>query len=255
MNQRRVWILAIGMFVLLLALGCEKKERKNPLDPGNPQTSGDPFKLEAIIGNGGVVLSWTPVSLKILEGYNIYRSDSESSGYTNIGQVPKEKNNYTDVSVENGRSYYYRVSAFGGGEESDYTNVVAMHINTDPVIVINSGLAYTSTCLVSLTILANTATEMWISNSPDFSDGAWEPYNTSKEWLLLAGEGAKVIYLKVKYPDDEISRVVSDSIEVQPMSPSVVINEDREYFTCNSNGHWLWYSRFNECWFISFYEI
>jgi hypothetical protein len=46
---------------------------------------------------------------------------------------------------------------------------------------------------------ASGVTEMMISNNPDFGGAAWEPYGTSKPWILAQTSGLASVF--VKYMD------------------------------------------------------
>ena len=227
-------LMIIFLIFVVLFTYCEKKptapEHDNPLDTENPATAGDPFQLQAQISGGGVSLTWNVVNLSTLQGYNIYRTETENGSFAKIASVARNSTSYVDQTVENGHSYWYKVVAYdNSGKESSQTNVAEVRINTDPVIVITGGAQYTASRQVSLTILATTATQMWISNSADFSDGNWENYATSKTWLLTTGKGIKTVHLKVKYSDDTISNVSVATIEPQPMNPSIIIANDSTY--------------------------
>jgi len=199
------------------------------LDTENPTTGGDPFHLEATISGGGVSLSWTEVNISSLQGYSIYRSESENSGFTKLASVTKHTNSYVDQTIENGHSYWYKVTATSYGQESSQTNIVPVRINADPIIVINGDDLHTPTRNVKLAILATTARQMWICNSSDFTEGNWENYSTVKNWTLDTGEGTKSVFLKVKYSDNSISNISSDTIEPQPINPTIIIANDSTY--------------------------
>jgi uncharacterized protein (TIGR02145 family) len=231
-------IILTSLFIVFIALiifvACESKPTKpdynNVFDPGNPTTSGEPIKLGVRIGNGGITLNWTIPDIKNLNSFKIYRSEQELAGFTEISTAPSNITEYTDRLVENGHSYWYKVTAIDSkGNETSNSNISAMNINTNPVLVINSGENYTPSKEVNLTILANTAQQMMLSNSSDFTGAIWETYSTTKNWTLLTGDGYKIVYIKVKYSDNNESAKVMDSILPQPLNPEIIINNDDEY--------------------------
>ena len=68
-----------------------------------------------------VVLSWSEVSGATQ--YEIYRSQDEGRNYKKIGVVKTK--NYSDQSIETGRSYCYKVRGlYEGGEYTEYSNAV-----------------------------------------------------------------------------------------------------------------------------------
>ncbi|MFC2088078.1 FISUMP domain-containing protein [Calditrichota bacterium] len=231
-------IITITLLTILttiaIFIACEKKptqpEHTNVYDPNNPASSGDPFQLQVSIGNGGVTLTWTKPASANLAVFNIYRSENEITGYAVLSSVSATITQYVDQGAQNGHSYWYRIAAEdGNGNETSISNVSSMNIKTDPVLVINSGDLYTPTKEVNLTILANTAQQMIISNLSDFSDANWESYTTSKNWTLLIGEGEKIIYMKIKYNDGTETLAISDTISPQPFEPSIIINDGDDY--------------------------
>jgi hypothetical protein len=95
-------------------------------------------------------------------------------------------------------------------------------------LVINNRDQYTPTKEVNLTILANTAQQMMLSNESDFPGANWETYSTSKNWTLSMGEGENTVYLKVKYDTGNESVVVQDStiLDETPPVPISVVTPD-----------------------------
>jgi hypothetical protein len=67
---------------------------------------------------------------------------------------------------------------------------------------------------VSLLIKALEADFMMISNNSDLSQGTWEPYTESKEWILDGDDGEKVIYVKVKDKYGNQTDIVSSRIKL-----------------------------------------
>ncbi len=226
----------ISTLILLLTFNCDKKpsepEYDNPFDNQNPNSNGDPFQLTAVMASGGITLSWTIPHVSGLVGFMIYRSESEQNGYNPIQSLDRTKNTFLDTNIENGHSYWYRISAINDKNlETAYNNTAAVNIITSPALVINGGTKFTSSRSVILSILASTATQMILSGNSEFSQSSWETYTTSKEWTLSYGAGEKIVFLKVKYADNSESIVLSDTINPQPMNPVMVINNNAEFAT------------------------
>jgi len=87
-------------------------------------------------------------------------------------------------------------------------------------LIINENAAYTSSLNVTLSLSAENAFQMAISNSPDFTNISWEPYLTSKSWVLAKEEGSKTVYAKFRSPDGGVSVVVSDTIVFDTTPPT-----------------------------------
>jgi hypothetical protein len=235
MNFKICFFIILLLFTVeIIFIACDSKPTKpeydNVFDPDNPTTSGDPFQLQVIIGNGGVTLTWTKPDIRNLSSFKIYRSEQENTGYAAMNTIAAILTEFVDQSAKNGHSYWYRVAAVdASGNETGTTNISAINIKTDPVLVINSGDEYTPTKEVNLTILANNAQQMMLSNIGDFTGATWETYSITKNWVLLTGEGEKIVFIKIKYSDDIESIAVADTIYPQPLNPGIVINNEDEY--------------------------
>ncbi len=229
MNRRTiVHLLIMTILVLTTMIHCEKDpaapERDNPFDPKNVQTGGDPFQLTAKIAGGGITLEWTKPNFSDLQSFKIYRSENENSGYSELGTTTASKTDYVDKTIQNGHSYWYLITVVNSeGKETSRTNTAAVNIKTEPVLVINGGAQYAPSKNVSLTILAISATQMMLANNADFSGAVWETYATSKNWTLPAGEGQKIVYMKVKYDSTE-SSTVNYNITLDTTPPTIVLS-------------------------------
>ena len=86
-----------------------------------------PAGLVATAGNGVVVLEWTTGQEEDLDGYRVYRSSAQGSGYSKMVSVSRKVARYVDNTVTNSVTYYYVVSAFDmAGNESPYSKEVSI---------------------------------------------------------------------------------------------------------------------------------
>lgn len=74
--------------------------------------------LSVSVGKPGIlILSWNKGSAKKrkgIQGYKIYRSDSEDGKYTMVKQIKKKSTlTWTDSKLQGGKTYYYRIRAYG----------------------------------------------------------------------------------------------------------------------------------------------
>jgi len=79
-----------------------------------------------------VQLSWKRNSEPDLAGYNVYRSNTQGSGYQKISPslILSPKHRYTDKKVIKGQTYYYVVTAVNTSDrESGYSNEVAVTVH------------------------------------------------------------------------------------------------------------------------------
>jgi hypothetical protein len=85
--------------------------------PAGPVVFGRPVGLAATVEGAAVVLTWQPVPGAY---YNVYRSETPGGGsgavYAALGSSGTPR--FVDSSVQRGVTYYYVVTASGGGIES-----------------------------------------------------------------------------------------------------------------------------------------
>jgi ASPM-SPD-2-Hydin domain-containing protein len=93
--------------------------------------AGNSPTVQSLIGAGAsdvphsVDLSWNPISLSEIVGYNVYRGLASGGPYTKINPVLNPSNAFTDRTVDDGETYYYVATAVDfSGQESAYSNEV-----------------------------------------------------------------------------------------------------------------------------------
>ncbi|MBN1516467.1 RICIN domain-containing protein [Candidatus Sumerlaeota bacterium] len=94
--------------------------KRDKISPEPPQ------ELSIVEGYDIVKISWKNVARPSdFAGYNIYRAKKEGGRFKRIAKLVN-KENYADMSVKNGRTYYYAVSSVDfSGNESDRSETVA----------------------------------------------------------------------------------------------------------------------------------
>jgi len=103
-------LLPILIAAGLAASGCGSRERINPFDPGNPQTSGRPSGFVALAADREVTLRWNAVSGTSLAGFRLYRrgpGDTDFRALTDI--LGPNVTSFRDIPVANGWDYAYRL--------------------------------------------------------------------------------------------------------------------------------------------------
>ncbi|MFT5915551.1 MAG: hypothetical protein ACI81T_002052 [Bacteroidia bacterium] len=101
-------------------------------------------------------------------------------------------------------------------------------VNCDIVIDENASYTIHPKGEVTLTLRAQNASEMLISNHKEFRRANWQPYQNKIKWTLDAGDGTRTIYVKYRSATGTVSNPVSDDIIVDRKGPydmSVVINK------------------------------
>lgn len=122
-----------------------------------------PSSLSATASADDISLSWTDNS-NSEDGCRIYRaqtSGSATTDYTQINTVGANTSSYTDTALEDGERYYYRVTAYNAGGESDVSNEA------------NATTALPTPTLDSLDAATeNEITVSW-TKTDDSSNGSW----------------------------------------------------------------------------------
>jgi len=76
-----------------------------------------------------VLLDWKRNHEPDLAGYNVYRSDIMGNDYQKRNYSLITEHRYVDEQAEEGRTYYYVVTAVNAsGEESKYSNEIEVTI-------------------------------------------------------------------------------------------------------------------------------
>ncbi|MGE5054665.1 MAG: choice-of-anchor D domain-containing protein [Acidobacteriota bacterium] len=94
--------------------------------------SGSVLASESMTGTGitiqhAVDLSWNASTSTFISGYNVYRSAASGGPYTKINSSLNPSMNYSDGTVQSGRTYYYVTTAVSSsGTESAYSNQVTV---------------------------------------------------------------------------------------------------------------------------------
>ncbi len=115
--------VAALLIAAALAAGClgagggSRRERANPLDPGNPETGGRPEGFNAVSNYSVISLTWTPRPDLAIDGFLLSRLAPGDSLYRPLGDVrPVTSNGYVDAGVLNGLRYRYRLAYVVGGQ-------------------------------------------------------------------------------------------------------------------------------------------
>ncbi len=95
----------------------------------------------------------------------------------------------------------------------------------NPTIVINVGDTHTPTRSVRLSLSADGAIEMQLSNEPFQGDESWEPFSEAVDWELMTGAGVKSVFARVRN-DFLIEAEASDQIEPAALNPELNIEEE-----------------------------
>jgi hypothetical protein len=105
----RVPVFALSVLCVLVYFGCEKRDRLNPFDPGNPDTGGLPSFIDARAGNHRVALEWDLGEFGGIVATRIQRRvDGQAISNLTPALNPAIRE-FLDTSAQNGIAYEYRL--------------------------------------------------------------------------------------------------------------------------------------------------
>lgn len=98
-----------------------------PPPPADTTPPSAPANLEGVSGDGEITLNWSANSESDLDGYNVYRAQESFSGVS--GRTPLNsqlltETGFTDTDVENGTTYFYRITALDEDENESSTSTM-----------------------------------------------------------------------------------------------------------------------------------
>jgi hypothetical protein len=175
-------------------------------------------------------LSWsTPadglINLEIRQSQNPI-NDNNFNAAIQIADVPQSVPGQTQTMQVNGLAsstlYYFgiRVASLCGSASpvvvASGTTQSAPSVLPAPSssvsVMINGGATSTATSTVTLSIFADNATEMTISDIAPSGTAVWQSYATTTSWILSSGDGQKFVYVKFRNGAGEFSETASSSI-------------------------------------------
>ena len=161
--------------------------------PGGPQPPGVPAGLVAAAGDAQIMLAWGIPSGAT--GYIVKRSTTNGGPYTSIST--NSANNYLDVGLKNGTTYYYVVSATNNaGLSADSSQVSATPVGiTNSVLLAYEGFDYSA----GTSVAGQAGGQGWGTAWQTFNPGSYIGTNTATGLTygaLVAANGA----LQVGYP-------------------------------------------------------
>ena len=108
---------------------------------------------------------------------------------------------------------------------------------TDMKIAINNGAQWFTdkSGKAAISLAANGASEVMLSNSSDFSKSVWEPMvEYRKDWVINTNRESAEVYVKFKDKAGNITQPVNATIKVDleaPKNPSIIIDNNAKYVT------------------------
>lgn len=126
MISRRLIFFLIFILIPFWYFSCVERDRSNPLDPKNPDTEGKPKGLKIYSELDKVFLSWKPVELSDIVGYQIYRREALDEDFIPIHMTTEDSTSYVDQNIQFEKKYIYRITVFGEDFESAPSDSVSI---------------------------------------------------------------------------------------------------------------------------------
>ncbi len=99
-----------GLCAMLLVVGCEGRDRTNPLDPQNDLTAGRPDWLRAVADHRSVELEWRSAPPRGFRAWEIFRSAGDAPDFELLSRrTDWQETSYRDTGLVNGRVLRYRL--------------------------------------------------------------------------------------------------------------------------------------------------
>ena len=115
-----------GVILVSGIWGCSQRKRINPLDPQNPETLGRLQQPTILSDRHTVTLSWRPIELDDVLGYNIFRRIEGESGLNNIDFVSSSISSFVDGNRAYEEEVEYRISVVTSDYESPLSDSVTI---------------------------------------------------------------------------------------------------------------------------------
>ena len=114
--MRLILFIISVVLTCLFFLQCADRNERNPFDPNNPQQI---VNLTITPSSDAVTLNWglsAPISG--FKGFRIYRAIDDPEDFQPFTEVSPNQFSFTDSTTEQGRWYYYQISALGNTLET-----------------------------------------------------------------------------------------------------------------------------------------
>ncbi|GAB4330210.1 MAG: hypothetical protein OHK0038_04380 [Flammeovirgaceae bacterium] len=181
----------------------------------------DPF-IELNYGKSSTPDPWIDVSLKAKEAHFMQVAstpDFKESPWVLYDEVPFRYN----LDYHAGSQVVYaRFKDLAGNISQTVFDTILLTEDPIPLYIkINRDNDFTNhpEKKVELEISASKATEMMISQNPNFEEGQWETYKENKIWEIQGEDGLKNIYVKFKSKTGNESQAISDYILLDRTPP------------------------------------
>lgn len=210
MLYRKIWSIVFLCGILILA-ACEKNIVE-PVRVNSAAYPSTPIQLTIGIGDKLIHLKWMQKDASDIGKYNIYRRDSTMTSESWIDSTLSRE--YFDRDVQNGMSYFYRVTAVNKkGYEGRTSNLVSAQPGLF-AINIENGALYTRNRRVTIQCIAHEDIRyLMLSQDSLFVSSRWEPFAAQLQWELSPEDGVKRVFARFATTQGvETAQIVFDEV-------------------------------------------
>lgn len=126
-------VLILCGFLAITSCGGSSTGPGNGGNGSDDEAPSEPANLSGTSGDQEIELSWDANDEDDLAGYHLYRSTSNISSIEGMDPVNGsdliQSSNFTDTDLENGTTYYYRLTAV---DENDNESIMSSQLEITP---------------------------------------------------------------------------------------------------------------------------
>ena len=146
---------------------------------------------------------------------------SQNKSFRDVKWQPIASSKEIILDAVDGKKVYYAQFSDDAGNLSEVVSSNIILDTTPPIIrkfTINDGAEWTNHTekKINLSIDAEGANEMMVSDNPGFNNSSWEPFNSTITSYELPGEdGEKILFIKLKDEPGNMSKVATAKINLK----------------------------------------
>src|SRR3989339_252891 len=188
------------------------------------------------------------------DGIRLFIADTANYRILIYNSIPT--NNFTNADILIGQLDFTHKDINQNGDASQYTLTAPYSVITDnhnlivydamnyrvlfyPLGPQNTGVttdSYSNSQNIDLTLSADDAKEMMISEDSGFTGVSWESFSTSKDFTLSTIEGSKTVYVKMRDYANYEGDTLSTTLTYDATSPTGSLTINSGATTTNSRG-------------------
>ena len=189
-------------------------------------TSGGPTNLSFSINNGDIKTRNLANKLYLsAEGATQMRVGTSEDLTSQPWETYSTLRDYTFTAGDGTRRVYVQFRDLLGNLSPVVNDSILLQTdNTGYIGVwVNNGEALTNKVDVLLTILYPGASQMQVSDRPDFLNSFWEPYISTRKMKISTGDGPKTVYVRFRGGSANENKSFSATIVLDTAGPEVVM--------------------------------